>query len=273
MPPLTPLSLVAACSLLLAGCAGLPDGQDVLSTSSEWLSRSGEVISTQGQRLARLAGGPEDEPLDEAEREAEVEALLAQPWIDPLTRFLEAHGDDPRYADQLVTLSRERDRRCAEVAKRYRERPATREHLDRYRRGYLYSCPADVNAFFARVREREASTAMAAPTPPPAESAPAPRVAEEADVEQAVDRRQANDCYLYFTIRNFQQAREACAGPAEQGDARAQHHMGSLEELDGDTASAIRWFRRAADNGDERAATRLEALAEAADGDDLEASP
>src|SRR5690554_7416145 len=104
---LVPLGLV----LLAGGCASLPSGDQVLSTSGEWLSRTGEVIGAQRERLSeRFARGDDTAP---AEREAEVEALLEQPWIDPVTRYLEAHAEDPERADALVRLSRERDRRCA----------------------------------------------------------------------------------------------------------------------------------------------------------------
>ena len=268
---LFPLGLV----LLAGGCASLPSGDQVLSTSGEWLSRTGEVIGAQRERLSeRFARGDDTDP---AEREAEVEALLEQPWIDPLTRYLEAHAEDPERADALVRLSRERDRRCAAIAEEYAERPANRETLERYRRGYLFSCPAEVNAFHARVRDAEAAARAAAPPSreagEPAGEVPAQSEAGDARQEAAVARREASDCYLYFTIRNLQQARQACAGPAEQGDARAQHHMGRLAELAGEDEQALTWFRRAADGGDEQAAARLEALAGAADGDESEVAP
>ncbi|NWN81418.1 MAG: sel1 repeat family protein [Halomonas sp.] len=208
----------------------------------------------------------------------ERRALFDQPYIDPLTRYLETHGDDPRYAEVLTAILVERDRRCAAIADEYTQRPVNRETLARYRRGYLYSCPADVNAFHARVRAQDASRATTAPQPeeePESEEMEEDEVAQDSDaldasvaslaerdkrVEESLERRQRNDCYLLFTIRNLGEAREACREPAEQGDARAQRHMGSMAEIKGNRQTAVRWYRQAVDNGDAKAGERLEAL-------------
>jgi len=256
-----PLPVIAALGLALSGCSSLPDRDTVAATSSEWLTRSGEAISVQGQRLAGLfeSDATDDEALAR-EREEQRQALFDQPYIDPLTRYLEAHAGDPRYAEVLTDVSRERDRRCAAIAGDFAERPATRETLPRYRRGYLYSCPADVNAFYARVRQQEARRAAMAPAPDAVEAPAEPLAERDAGVAEAVDRRQANDCYLLFTIRNLGKAREACLGPAEQDDARAQRYMGSMAELAGEDDEALRWYRRAAGHGDAPAQERLEAL-------------
>ena len=224
---------------LLAGCSSLPDRQILVDRSSDLLSRSGEVISSQTQRLAELTGGKA------SQREAEVDALFAQPYIDPLTRYLEEHEDDSRFASYLDRVAAERDRRCAEIAQQYRSRAATTENLNRYRRGYLFSCPDDVSAFADRVEqarsiERQASQAS---------SPPQPGATPEAPLDQAVSRRQANNCYLYFTIRNLQRARDNCEQPATAGDAKAQHHMASLARSNEDFASARQWAQRSAQQG------------------------
>ncbi|SDO76434.1 hypothetical protein SAMN04487957_11162 [Halomonas shengliensis] len=260
------LSLVTGLALALGGCQSLSDRESVAATSSDWLARTGEAISAQGERLGELFSGRDgDGEAQAAARAEERRALFDQPWIDPLTRYLETHGNDPDYADVLPEIARERERRCAAIGAEYAQREATRETLARLRRGYLYSCPGEVNDFHARVREREAqratrrSAAVAAQEPPgaPAEAAPEQ---PDADLEEALDRRQANDCYVFFTIRNFRQAREACLAPAKRGDPRAQRHLGSLAELDGDREAALRWYRKAVAGGDAQAGERLEAL-------------
>lgn len=234
------------------------------------------VMIVLGQVLVGCTALPDDE--SEAAASARLEerrALFDQPYIDPLTRYLETHGDDPRYAEVLTAILAERDRRCAVIADEYTQRPVNRETLARYRRGYLYSCPADVNAFHARVREQGASRAATtsqpeqAPGSEQAEGAPdsdavnaaAASLAErDKRVEESLERRQRNDCYLLFTIRNLGEARDACRGPAEEGDSRAQRHMGSMAEVKGDRQEAVRWYRRAVDNGDAKAGERLAAL-------------
>jgi len=257
----TLLSVITVLGLTLGGCTALPDRETVATTSNEWLTRSGEVISAQGQRLAGLFGDDDAEQVVMAgELREERQALFEQPYIDPLTRYLEEHAEDPRYAEVLTDISRERDRRCAAIADEFAERPANRETLARYRRGYLYSCPAEVNAFYTRVRQQEARRAAVAPAPDAGDAPAEPLAERDERVEEAVDRRQANDCYLLFTIRNLGKAREACLAPAEQDDPRAQRHMGNMAELAGEREEALRWYRRAVSNGDSQARERLEAL-------------
>ncbi|WP_299236262.1 hypothetical protein [uncultured Halomonas sp.] len=259
-------SVIVLSGLILAGCSTLPDGDRVASSTGDWLTRSGEAISAQSRRLAEWFGRDEasDDEAIRSELLEERQALLDEPYIDPLTRYLETHAEDPRYAEVLTELSRERDRRCAAIADKYAERPASRENLALYRRGYLYSCPAEVNAFYARVRQEEARRPVARPRPERAsdpETDDVPLAEHDEQVEEALGRRKSNDCYLLFTIRNLGEAKEVCRTPAEEGDARAQRHMGSMAELEDQLEEAMRWYRRAADNGDTQARERLEAVA------------
>ncbi|MDO9242239.1 MAG: tetratricopeptide repeat protein, partial [Rhodocyclaceae bacterium] len=48
------------------------------------------------------------------------------------------------------------------------------------------------------------------------------------------------------TIKNYRQALEACREPAQQGDARAQHHMASLALINRDQEAAAAWATRSA---------------------------
>ncbi|MCL5041424.1 MAG: sel1 repeat family protein [Gammaproteobacteria bacterium] len=224
---------------LLAGCSSLPDRQILVDRSSDLLSRSGEVISSQTQRLSELTAGKS------SQREAEVEALFDQPYIDPLTRYLDQHEDDRRYARYLDKVAAERERRCAEIAQQYRSRAATAENLSRYRRGYLLSCPDDVSAFAERVEQARSVERQANQTARQAE----PEAASEVPLDEAVSRRQVNNCYLYFTIRNLQRARDNCKQPATAGDAKAQHHMASLTRSEQNFASARQWAQRSAQQG------------------------
>ena len=259
-------SVIVLSGLILAGCSTLPGGDRVATSTGDWLTRSGEAISAQSRRLAEWFGRDEasDDEAIRSELLEERQALLDQPYIDPLTRYLETHAEDPRYAEVLTELSRERDRRCAAIADKYAERPASRENLALYRRGYLYSCPAEVNAFYARVRQEEARRPVARPRPERAsdpEMDDVPLAEHDEQVEEALGRRKSNDCYLLFTIRNLGEAKEVCRTPAEEGDARAQRHMGSMAELEDQLEEAMRWYRRAAGNGDTQARERLEAVA------------
>ncbi len=255
--------VVGLLAFSLSGCSSLPDREQVWSRSSEFFSQSAEVLKAQRKRLANFAGSLVTSKDDEA-RDEEVSALFAQPYIDPLTRYLEERSDDDRFAAQLARVAEERGRRCEEVADTYADRAATLDNLQRMRRGYLYSCPTEVQRFAARVdsgKNTDAKvsrpgsnekTAQAAkreaqiknPTTSPVSAASNDQ--PDTEMEDALSRRQHSDCYLLFTIRNNTQALEACEPLAAAGDAKAQHHMAQLALMGNDTAAAADWARQSA---------------------------
>ena len=169
--------------------------------------------------------------------QAEVERLLDQPYIDPLTRFLQQHaaqhGDDPGYR----RLARERDSRCRAIGTRYARQSPTEDNLQSLRNGYQFSCPEQVQDFARRVAERPAPAAE-----PSAADAPKPSARPQAST-------QANDCYLLFAIRNYQQAQPACTQAAEAGDARAQHHLASLLRSNRAFTDALYWAEQSSSGG------------------------
>ena len=193
-----PLLLLMCC---VAGCAVLPD-----SLRPSFREHS-------------------DSPLQN-----EVERLLDQPYIDPLTRFLQQHaaqhGDDPSYQ----RLARERDSRCRAIGTRYARQSPTADNLRSLRNGYQFSCPEQVQDFARRVAERPAPVTAKQPATPPASG-------------------QANDCYLLFAIRNYQQAQPACTQAAEAGDARAQHHLASLLRSNRAFTDALYWAEQSSSRG------------------------
>lgn len=246
--PLLTLAIVT-----LGGCTTLPETHQVWSRSAAFFTQSSDMIAAQSRRLADFAGslvGSNDQVL----LQQEIAQLFAQPYIDPLTRYIEGHSADDRRARQLVMVAQERDKRCGVIARTYAGRNATRDNLQRMQRGYLLSCPEDVQDFASRVTQagiarrptpsnRTATDAPAAPAAPAALSA---EVEISAAVEQAVSRRQNSNCYLLFTIKNYTQALGACRPIAESGDAKAQHHMASLERSRSDFPAAFAWAGRSA---------------------------
>lgn len=254
-----PATLVAGLlALSMSGCSSLPDREQVWSRSSDFFSQSAEVLKAQRKRLANFAGSLVGSKDDE-ERDREVEELFAQPYIDPLSRYLEERSGDDRYAAQLARVARERSRRCEAISDTYAGREATSQNVQRMRRGYLYSCPAEVQQFAARVeaarsddKRKTASAASAAErTDVTGASGTAPAAAtaaKQADSElaDALSRRQHSDCYLLFTIRNNTQAMQACEPLASAGDAKAQHHMAQLALMRNDLTQAAEWATRSA---------------------------
>ena len=205
--------------VLLAGCGSL--------NTSDFLTRTGDALSKVGQRSPT------------AKLDQEIKPLLEQPYIDPLTEYLERYEEDPTRTAQFGQVEQERDRRCAAVARRYSTDEATETGLALYRRGYGFSCPKEVAAYEARLKAmRHSST----PAQQPAENT---QTHSAGETQEIAFSRQLNECYLLTRIRNFSGALQACRGPAEEGVSGAQASMAQIQYALGNHESAYRWARQA----------------------------
>lgn len=220
------LPLLLLLTVLVSGCAGL-EPEKVWERSSALLAGSKE--GPDSNRQERSSANPTPKEL-----KREVEQLFAQPYIDPLTRYLRDHAGDTGRVLQLRRVGQERERRCEAIAGRYREGPLNAPTLARYQAGYQFSCPDDVEAYARRLRQQQASQAAVAP------ESTEPHPADE------TLSRQLNDCYLLTTIRNFTAALKACREPAESGDLKAQTNMALISYALQDYANAGYWAREAA---------------------------
>ncbi len=182
-----------------------------------------------------------------------VKVLLAQPYIDPLTDYLQQHRGDARRRSVLETVATERDRRCERVARRYAQRDKTDAVLSRYRAGYEYSCPRQVKAFGEQVAQAESTRRQ--------ERA----LSRDSRSDQLTTRvpgvlngnAVANECYLLAQIRNHADAILACRVPARAGNRKAQRALGeslaALKQFD----EARGWLLEAAQQQDVQAQIRL----------------
>ena len=141
----------------------------------------------------------------------EVEALLAQPYVDPLTRYLQRYADDPTRAMYMELIKDERMIRCREAAEKYEKLPKTAANLEKMRAGYEFSCPKEVEDFAALVTDLKNS-----------------------------------DCYLLTKLHNYREALEPCLVPANNGDVRAQLNMAVIARELQQYAAAFHWARLAA---------------------------
>jgi len=176
--------------------------------------------------------------------EREVRELFNQPYIDPLTRYLESYSANYARADFIRQITEERERRCADIAARYEEQPKNIESLERYRRGYSYSCPEDVAAFEALVQGVSQGE-------PDARVQPAVIPADTVSPAEVVSDAQRNECYLLTKIRNFNEARALCLKTAEAGDIRSQLNMAVISQALRDYPQALHWARMVADRSPE----------------------
>lgn len=196
--------------------------------------------------------------------QAAIQALFDQPYIDPLTRFLAQPQGQQLPAALQDKVRAERARRCEVVAQRYADRPLTARSLARYRAGYQYSCPDDVEAFAQRLKRAQAAPAEDDSGAANAhETSGIDQAQEEAQGEQSAEEannpsqaasaegadispQQLNDCYLLTQIRNFSDALEACQEPAEKGDLKAQRNMAMMTYTLEDYEQAKHWAEEAA---------------------------
>jgi len=236
------------CAVLTAGCSSLKN--------SDFLSRTGDALSKIGQRSSTAS-------LDQ-----EIQPLFDQPYIDPLTEYLQQYADDPARTALLGQVRQERELRCAVTARRYNSDEITKTGLTLYRRGYNFSCSQDVAAYEARLEAMQQSPKPARQSAgEPVNDGREVRDAERAELERHVDSTrtyaaddarkvvvtpkaavspQLNDCYLLTRIRNFSSALKACRGLADDGVLGAQASMAQIESALGNHESAFSWALKAA---------------------------
>jgi hypothetical protein len=181
--------------------------------------------------------------------DAERQALLDQPYIDPLTSYLIEHQGDPARASVLREIRQERDSRCQSVAREYADEPAIRAVLERYNLSYGYSCPEHVAEFEKRVihqRARQKSVPEPEERPPAPEQITPTETVDTSTNEPQIPDQALSDCYLLTSIRNYSTARTACRGPADQGDLRSQVNMARIAFVMEDYNDALKWARKAA---------------------------
>lgn len=204
----------------------------------------------------------EDSPPDE------IQALLQQPYIDPLTDYLRENRKDPVHQAYLARIAKLRDQRCGTVAARFEKRDLSVEVLTRFRSGYQYSCPDQVDAFAARLNAAEM------PGNPVARS----MGTEAANIQPAKPlssglawNAAANECYLLAGIHNHADAIKACLPPAKEGNLRAQRALANSLLALQQYEKARGWLLQAASQQDSYALIRLAELS--LDGHDAMADP
>ena len=93
-----------------------------------------------------------------AELKQEVQNLLNQKYIDPLTKYIEKYRFDDFKSRYVSTLKTEREQRCVAIEKRYQKMKKDSTTLAQLKSGYNYSCPQVVANFaesLTQARERK----------------------------------------------------------------------------------------------------------------------
>ncbi|MDO8825939.1 tetratricopeptide repeat protein [Methylophaga sp.] len=218
------LVLLLLLSISLYGCSGSQSKENVaqLVDETEDLDHQSDVTKAKAAEKNRK------------KYDDELQALFAQPYIDPLTDYLNQYAADENRTGHLRKVRAEQESRCRNIAERYTSRPLTQESLILYKAGYNYSCPADVEAFALRVAEAEESQAIQSTL--------------NTALISDISKKQLNDCYLLTTISNFREAKQACMAPANDGDIRSQLNMVAIHKALGEYTQALAWAKKAEPN-------------------------
>jgi hypothetical protein len=95
--------------------------------------------------------------------EQEVQNLLGQKYIDPLTKYIEKHRRNEAKALYVQKVKTERDRRCVEIEKLYNTRKNNLATFTRLKKNYNYSCPHIVVNFANRLKPKSNRSAVSKP--------------------------------------------------------------------------------------------------------------
>jgi len=229
------LAITLTLSSMLYGCAGYQP-KDLFAQSKHWLEKTSERLETLNSANSKTHN-----------YDTEVNTLFAQPYIDPLTDYINRHIDDKNRAEPLRKVSNERKVRCQKIADLYAKRPLTQASLNRYQAGYNYSCPKDVEAFALRLADTEKPETSESASAPSDISPTAVKPVLDQAIVSNVNKEQLNDCYLLTTISNFREAKQACLSPATEGDARAQLNMAIIHKAMGEYPQSFEWAEKVQD--------------------------
>jgi len=84
--------------------------------------------------------------------EQDITELFAQKYIDPLTDYIIEHQDNTLRKSYVQRVIAERNRRCANIEKRFQKQPKNARTLVKLTKDYNYSCSEIVTRFAQRIR-------------------------------------------------------------------------------------------------------------------------
>ncbi len=176
---------------------------------------------------------------------SDTQALFAQPYIDPLTDYLEQHPNASQ--DLQARIHAEREKRCAEVAVLYQQRDKTTAQLNKLRTAYQRSCPHLIEAF---ARQLPPATPQA---PPQTMATSAATAASEMAIDSpsyAAYRQQAlQSCLQALSDTAWLTVIKPCKDLAKHRDAMAQTYLGRVYFQHQQPQQAAHWWQQAAAQG------------------------
>ncbi|EXJ12233.1 tetratricopeptide repeat protein [Nitrincola nitratireducens] len=226
--------------MVLVGCE-TAQRQTLLKQTGGLIKRSGEAIQDLSQTPTQS-------------KNSEINQLFAQPYIDPLTQYLERNRHRKELRSELNSVRAERDRRCAAIAERFNNQALTQANLNRYRAGYLYSCPNDVNAYAQRLAASVAQSATQKASVQTIDATQSNTLSSPSRTDSPPSNADAlKECYLLVSIRNYHEALKICQPLAEQNDVAAQTQMARVHYALKNYDQTLHWANRAAPRSAEAA--------------------
>ncbi len=154
----------------------------------------------------------------------DLDTLISQPYIDPITRFILRNKNNELKARQVEVAYTEQQKRCEEAFNRIMTSNPDRNQIARFSLGYQFSCPLQVSRL-----QTQADTDNAMQT-----NAPVNMTDNEASNLTSQDHQQASECYLLLTIKNYTEAKKVCQPMIERGNLLAIEGIAQVAHLEED---------------------------------------
>ena len=159
----------------------------------------------------------------------DLDTLVTQPYIDPLTRYILRNKDNEQMARQVEVAYTEQQKRCKEAFERIVSSNPDVKEITRFSLGYKFSCPLQVSELQNQADEEKS---MALNT----------SIINAESIYNDLserDSQQASECYLLLSIKNYTEAKTACSPLIERGDVLAVEGIAEIAHLEEDYENFI----------------------------------
>ncbi|NNJ72535.1 MAG: sel1 repeat family protein [Enterobacterales bacterium] len=156
----------------------------------------------------------------------DLNTLISQPYIDPLTRFILRHKDNTDRSRQVEVAYTELQSRCNQATSRFEMSNPNAADLTRFIRAYKFSCPVQVSRLQTEAENNESTADTTRTTI---------RATNQSTLTEN-EAKQTSDCYLLLSINNYTEAKTMCQPLIEQGDLAAIEGIAEVVYLEEDYA-------------------------------------
>jgi hypothetical protein len=191
---------------MLTGCSTLKNAYDSVLSEPDITA---DVVTPSGEQLDS----------------DDLNILISQPYIDPLTRFIARHKDNKEKARQVEVAFTEQQKRCTQAVERLMSNKPEPGQRTRFIRGYEFSCPIQVARLKTELSDSETTVDL--------------HQDSSHNTLSEQDTKQVSDCYLLLSIKNYTEAKSMCLPLIARGDITATEGIAEIAYMEEDYAYAM----------------------------------